>query len=334
MTKTTKLTFTGLVVLSLAISSCGNFPPGRSGSDEAAAGKGPAGTDAPVVEKSYNVRAAMVSEQELSSYIDLSGDVEASVSVDVFPDAAGKLLTLNVKPGSTVRKDQIVGTVDPSRPGMNYAESPVKAPISGTVTAVNADPGSTVAQQMPLITIGKIDRLIITTQVPERFLYMVENGQEAMISTTAAPAEEFSARITGISPIVNPVSRTLEIELTITGRSPVKAGMFVGVRLITSTEENALVIPEKALIRRNNETYVYRVTGDVSEKVLVKLGLESAGLIEIIEGLSEGDQVITEGASLLSDGAKIKVLQDLSILKGSDAPADALASGDSAGNRS
>ncbi len=320
----TKLTITGLLALSLTLTACGNFPPGKSGEGSRTAGA--SGAETAVVEKSYNVRAAMVSRRELSSYIDLSGDVEASVSVDVYPDTAGKLVNLSVRPGTVVRKDQVLASVDPSRPGMNYAASPVKAPISGTVTAVNVDPGMTVSPQVPLVTIGKIDQLVITTQVPERFLYMVAKGQEALISTTASPGLDYLARITGISPVVNPVSRTLEVEFTLIGNTPVKAGMFVGVRLIISTEEDALVIPEKALIRRNNETFVYRASGDKAEKVLVSLGLESEGMVEILSGLAEGEQVITEGVSLLSDGVKIRVLQNLSVRGSSD-------SGDASGEK-
>lgn len=260
-----------------------------------------------------NVRTALVTSGALSSHIDLSGDVEASVSVDVYPDTAGKLTEILVEPGSPVRAGEILGWVDPARPGMNYAASPVKAAITGTVTAVNADPGATVSPQMPLFRLGNIDELVVTTQVPERFLYLVEQGQRAEISTTAAPGRSFQARVTSLSPVVNPTTRTLQVKLSLTEASPVKAGMFVGIRLITSTEKDALMIPEKALVRRNGETFVYRVQGDTVEKVAVAIGLESSGAVEIVAGLEKGDRVVTEGASLLSPGSRVKLIDGLSL---------------------
>lgn len=288
----------GFLVLSLLLASCGQSSTAR---EEFPNKQVPA-------EASYNVRATTVIRQKLSSYLDLSGDVEASVSVDVYPDTAGILSGIQVDLGSYVTKNQIIAYVDPTKPGMDYIANPVKAPISGTVTALNVDPGTTVSPQLPLVKIGKLDTLVITTQVPERFLYMVRPEQAALITTTASPGKEFNASVSAISPVVNPISRTLGIELKIIGESPVKAGMFVGIRLITSTEENVIVIPEKALIRRNSKLFVFRVNNGIAEKIIVTLGLESEGFVEILTGLSEGDQVITEGGGLLSDESRIKIL--------------------------
>ena len=260
------------------------------------------------IEQYYNVRTAVVARNEISSFLDLSGDVEASVSLDVHPDTAGKLVRILVKPGDYVQQDQVLAQVDPGRPGMVYAVSPVQSPISGTITAVNVDPGATVSSQVPIFRVGRLDSLVVTTQVPERFLYMISMGQKALISSTAFPDNQFSATVSSVSPVVNPVSRTMEVKLTLREPTSVKSGMFVGIRLITSTDKNALIIPEKALISRSTETYVYRVSGNTAEKVIVTTGLTCEGAVEILTGLLEGDQVVIQGANLLSDGSKIKVL--------------------------
>lgn len=281
--------------------SAGGFP-GRPGAQ--------ASNVQEAVEKSFNIKADTVARRDISSKLMLSGDVEASTSVDVYPEAMGKLSAVYIEVGSWVREDQVIAKVDPSKPGMKYAESPVEAPISGTITAVNADPGATVSAQMPLATIGDISKLIITTNVPERYIYMVEKGQSAWISTTAAPGETYEARVTAISPVVNPSSRTLEIELAIIEGSPIKAGMFVGIELRTSTSENSLVISEKAVLSRDEGNYVYRINDERAEKVEVSTGLRDGGFIEITGGLSEGDMIAIEGVSLLSDGAKVRILNN------------------------
>ncbi len=141
----------------------------------------------------------------------------------------------------------------------------------------------------------------------------MEQGQSAEISTTAAPGRIYRAKVTSISPVVNPVTRTLQVKLSLTEDSPVKAGMFVGIRLVTSTAENALMVPEKALVRRSGETFVFRVQGDTVEQVPVTLGLQGSGTVEILTGLDRGDRVVTEGASLLSPGSRVKVIDGLSL---------------------
>ena len=297
--------FAAGIAMSLAVfTGCGGSPAART-SDSS----GTEMADQPA----FNVRTAPVTSGTLSSHIDLSGDVEASVSVDIFPVTAGKLTEILVEPGSTVKQGAILGWVDPARPGMNYTPSPVKASISGTITAVNADPGATVSPQMALFKLGNIDELVVTTQVPERFLYLVAPGQTAEITTTAAQGRSFQAKVTSLAPVVNPTTRTLQVKLSLAEASPVKAGMFVGIRLITSTEENALMVPEKALVRRNEETFVYRVMGDSVEEVVVATGLENSGSVEILSGLNKGDRVVTEGVSLLSPGSRVKVIDDLSL---------------------
>lgn len=292
-----KLTITIILLAAASLTFTGCRPGSKAGPETAAP-----------VEKSFNIKTVTVERQDISDRLTLSGDVEASTSVDVYPEASGKLSSLLVETGSYVRADQTIAKIDPSRPGMNYAESPVIAPISGTVTQINADPGATVGPQMPLFTIGDISRLIITTRVPERFIYVVENGQTAWISTTAAPGELYKAKISSISPVVNPVSRTLGIELSIVDKAPIKAGMFVGIDLITTTSADSLTIPEKAILSRDDQNYVYRINGDRAEKIIVTCGIKNNGLIEITSGLYENDIVALEGVSLLSDNSKIKIL--------------------------
>ena len=284
----------------LVISACS--PPDRRNiqNDEPAA---PA-------EKSFNIKTVTVERKDISNRLMLSGDVEAAASVDVYPETSGKLTEINVQTGSRVTVGQVIAKVDPSRPGMNYTESPVKATISGTVTEIFADTGASVGPQMPLATIGDISRLVITTNIPERYIYIVEKGQKAWVTTTAAPGMKYEATVSSVAPVVNPVSRTLEIQLRLNGSSPVKAGMFVGIELRTSTSENSLVLPEKSIVSRDENTCVYRITDNRAEKVNVSVGIKDSGFAEITEGLAEGDIIAVEGVTLLSDGAKIKIIND------------------------
>ena len=293
-----------ITAAALVFSGC---VPGRGRAAGTSEGK-PGADTAAAVEKSFNIKTTSVKRQDISDRLTLSGDVEASSSVDVYPGTSGQLSRLTVETGNWVGENQVLAKIDPSRPGMKYAESPVEAPISGTITQINVDQGATVSPQMPLLTIGDISRLVITTQIPERFIHMVENGQTAWITTTAYPGDKYRARVSSIYPVVNPVSRTLKIELSLSEKTPVKAGMFVGIELITTTSKDSLTIPEKALLSRDDQNYVYRINSGRAEKVAVTCGIKNSGLVEITSGLSELDVLALEGGTLLSDGSKINII--------------------------
>ena len=300
-----------IIILTAAVIITAGFLTGCKPSEGGSPfSKAPVSDSVPAAEKSFNVRTVDVVRREISSQLTISGDVEASVSVDVYPNTSGKLSELLVEVGSYVQNKQVIARIDPAKPGMNYAESPVEAPISGTITAINADPGATLGPQMPLFTIGNISRLVITTQIPERFIYMIKTNQTAWITTSASPGVKYEARVSSISPVVNPSSRTLPVELRLIGSTPIKAGMFVGIELITSTSENTLVVPEKAVLSRDEESYVYLAQGSHVKKTTVTTGLQNKGMIEIVSGLTEGDKVVLDGITLLSDGSSVNIINN------------------------
>ena len=129
-------------------------------------------------------------------------------------------------------------------------------------------------------------------------------------TTSASPGAKYEARVSSISPVVNPSSRTLQIELRLVGSTPIKAGMFVGIELITSTSENTLVVPEKAVLSRDEESYVYLAVGDRVKKTIVGTGLQNKGMIEIVSGLTDGDEVVLDGISLLSDDCRVNIINN------------------------
>lgn len=249
---------------------------------------------------------------ELKDYLEFGGDVSAKTNIDVLPDAAGRVVELSVSVGSYVAKDQIVAMIDPSRPGMNYAQSPVKAPISGTVTAVNVVVGSMVSQQVPLARISKTDTLQISMNVPERFVSKIKMRQTAMLRFDAYPGEFFEAVIVEISPVLDQTSRTMGVKLAFASPDPrIKAGMFARVKLITDTRSNIVKIPEAAIVSRFGEQFVFVVDGDAVRKQPVKAGIRVDDKIEILEGLSGGDEIVVRGQTLLEDGSEVNVVSKL-----------------------
>jgi membrane fusion protein, multidrug efflux system len=299
----------GAIFLMMLLAGCDRLP-GR-GNQEAAGEGAPAAEKEGEAETVFAVATTEAVEGQIYNYLDVNGDITAKTTVDTYPDAAGKLNRLYVTVGDTVRKDQIIAEVDPSRPGMNFAASPVKAAISGTVTSTLVEVGAMVSQQAPIVRISKMDDLQIETFVAERFISRMKVGQWALVTLDAFPGQTFSARVTELSPMVDPVSRTLDLKLQFTERvRDIRAGMFAQIKIITQEKKGVVKIPASAVIERFGEDFVFVVKDEstVEKRNIVK-GIEIDGKQEIQEGVADGETVVIRGQSLLEEGSKVKIVQ-------------------------
>ncbi len=274
----------------------------------------------------FAVSTTLSVQGEIKDYLELNGDISARSTVDTFADTAGKLKTLYVKIGDTVRKSQIIANVDPSRPGMTFAESPVKASISGTVTELPQQVGSVITPNLPIARISKMDELQVTVYIAERFISKLIIGLPAVIKSEAFPDIVFEGKIREISPVVDKVSRTIEVKLSLKDtKNKLKAGMFAKVKLITEQKEDIVKIPSETLIKRFGESYVFVIKTDpqnseknIAEKRLVITGLRIDNQLEIVNGLTAGEEVVVRGQTLLDDGSPVKVVSTTAPLKSSD----------------
>jgi multidrug efflux pump subunit AcrA (membrane-fusion protein) len=262
---------------------------------------------------------------QIRDYLMLSGDITAVSTVDAYSDVAGKVSRLFVSVGSRVSRGEVIARVDPSRPGMEYLESDVKAPISGTVVGLPAQLGMTISQAVPLARIAggsSAGGLETHLYVSERFISKVSLGQICEITLDAWPGDIFRGRVAEISPTVDPSSRTMETKVAVENSgSKLKAGMFAKVRIITEQKNGVVKIPQSALIQRFGEDYLFIAEADpaeagsfVARKKIVVPGIVIDGVMEVKEGLSANDEVIIQGQTLLEDGAKVNVINRIAPL--------------------
>lgn len=264
-------------------------------------------------EQIFAVNTTLAVEGQISDFLYVNGDIIAEEFVDVYPDAAGKLTDIQVETGDRVRKGDILAYVDPSRPGMNFANSPIYSPISGTITSFPGSIGSTVGQQGPIATIGDLSNLLVRTYISERKISLIALGMPAELTFEAYPGETFNARITELSPVVDPSSRTMEIKLDMISRDGrIKSGMFSKIKITTAVKNNVVKIPTDCIIERFGERFVYVLTeeGRVEKRVITE-GISFGDVSEILSGLSTGDEIVIQGQTLLEDGVKVKVIKEI-----------------------
>ena len=271
------------------------------------------GSSAKQADPAVAVEGAIVTRETVSQFIQVNGDVVSDVSVDLYPDIAGKLVEQRVTVGSYVRKGDVVAVVDPSAPGEFYSTSNVLSTITGTVTAVYADIGDTVMKSSPVAEVGDLSNLSLVTYIPERYITCLKAGLNAGVTFEAFPGRVFSARVVQLNPVVDAHSRSLEIKLEIINPdSGIRAGMFASITLITRESPDCISIPVTAVSTYYSDSIVYVVKDDNSlERRVVETGLASEEKVEIISGLEEGEIIVTRGSASVTGGTVVRIVNDL-----------------------
>lgn len=311
--------FAGIAIMMKGNGSRSGSPGGTPGSEPRAMAEIPAGTG-PMdkMERTEGmstiaVEAELVNRQTVNQFIRVNGDVVSEVSVDIYPDIAGKLVESRIKVGSFVRKGEVIAVVDPSVPGVVYSSSPILSTITGTITAINADVGDKVSTASSIAVVGDLSKLSLITYIPERFINYLKTGLNAEVTFESFPGIIFDARVIQLNPVVDTSSRSLEIKLEILNpNSGIRAGMFASMKLITRESKDTVAVSTAAVSTYYEDSIVFIVNDDdTAERRVVTLGLTSDDLTEILSGLSEGEIVVTQGTSSITEGASVRVVNDL-----------------------
>ncbi len=210
----------------------------------------------------------------------------------------------------------------------------ITAPMAGTVAELLVSPGEISVPAMPAMKIIDFDRLTAAVSVPGTQLRMLSIGQEAEIvdrfvgvasnpstQPTTEPANagdapttgvaEFRGKIVFIDPLIDPRTGLAQAFVSLPPRSGLRPGQFVGIRIITRTEVDALVAPADSIVRNaSGEAGVSVVVREFqwAFRHPVRVGITEGDWVEIEEpGLKAGDNVVTTGAFALPDQSRISV---------------------------
>ena len=192
----------------------------------------------------------------------------------------------------------------------------VLAPFDGITGIRTANVGDYLKDGADVVNIEDIDAVFVDFRLPERFQNKVKRGQTAMVNLDALPGQRFTAFVQAVDPLIDTNGRSVGIRGCIDNRQlRLRPGMFARVTAVFGERERALVIPEEAIVPQGQRVLVYKVvdgsTTDekIAQRVEVKLGIRRPGRVEVLEGLAEGDQVVTAGQQRLQrDGMAVRVI--------------------------
>nr|WP_236676539.1 efflux RND transporter periplasmic adaptor subunit [Pseudomonas sp. B7] len=194
------------------------------------------------------------------------------------------------------------------RSGKVQSELTVTSPLGGVLQALDVRAGMTVASGETLARVNGLNSVWLAVAVPESQTGSVAVGQAVEARLPAFPGRVFNGTVSAILPDTNPDSRTLRVRVELTNADGrLRPGMTAQVRLNRSTGQDSLSVPSEAVIRTGKRALVM-LAEDAGHyrPVEVRLGQESDGRTVILEGLAEGQSVVTSGQFLLDSEASLK----------------------------
>lgn len=195
----------------------------------------------------------------------------------------------------------------------NLDVSLMKAPFSGVVASKNAEVGDVINPMMGgfspssgVLTLMDFSRVKIEIDVSHQDVVRIKKGRAAQLQVTAFPERVFLGRVSIVNITADPLTKKFKVEVTVDNSDLIlRPNTFGEVALEVSTHEQALVIPQKAILENK---YVFLVKdNNTVERREVILGLQNSDRVEIVKGLEEGELVVVEGNYGLEDGAEIEI---------------------------
>ncbi|WP_282142812.1 efflux RND transporter periplasmic adaptor subunit [Cellulophaga baltica] len=196
------------------------------------------------------------------------------------------------------------------------AKTVIRAPFSGTIDDVITEQGSVVAAgQSQIMRIVNLDHMYIETDVPENYITNVSKGKSVEVEFPIL-GKTISTKIRQAGDFINPSNRTFKVEVGIPSKeSGVKPNLTARLKINDYTNENAVLIPQSIISENaDGEQYVYLVSDKkaneqgVAKKIIIKTGKTQGDVIEVLEGLENGAEIIKEGARSVEDGQTVKVI--------------------------
>jgi len=183
----------------------------------------------------------------------------------------------------------------------------ITSPISGTIDQMDLKLGQVAQPGTTGIRIVNADVLKVKADVPESYAGTVNTGNTVKILIPDAN-DSLTTKVTFAAKVIDPTSRSFGVEIKLPVRKSLRPNMTAIIQIANYSKPNTIVAPVKAIQKSEAGDYVFVNNNGIAKRVNVKVGATYGGQSEILSGLKSGDELVTEGATEIEDGDKIKIL--------------------------
>lgn len=190
---------------------------------------------------------------------------------------------------------------------IRLGKTEIRAPFDGIVGVSSISVGDYLNIGDPIVNIAAIHPLKMQFTVPQKYLSNIKDGAPVTVRTDAWPGKEFGGNIYAINPEIDIDTRNITVKALVPNDDALlRPGMFAYIDLGVAENENALMVPEEALIPSGELMTVIKVVDNKAQTAKVKVGIRQNGMAEVTEGLKAGDVVISAGNLKVRDGSPVQ----------------------------
>lgn len=196
------------------------------------------------------------------------------------------------------------------------AKTVIRAPFTGTIDEIVSERGSVVGPGTPILRIVSLGNMYLEAEVPEKNIGTIKKGSDVIVNFPVL-GETLNTKVTQVSNYINPENRSFNIQIAVPNKNGnIKPNLSSKIQIKDYTNTKAITVPTSIISENaDGEQYLYIAQNPdkdgnaIAKRVIVKVGLSQGELVEIIEGIKDGDLIISEGARSVKDGQKVAIIK-------------------------
>ncbi|MEI6895175.1 MAG: efflux RND transporter periplasmic adaptor subunit [Colwellia sp.] len=189
----------------------------------------------------------------------------------------------------------------------------IRAPFAGVLGFREVSKGAYIDSGDVLTSLDDLSQIKVNFYLPERLLTQIQVGQQISAVTAAYQDAEFVGQITAIDSRIDRSTRSIKVRAIISNKKQrLHPGMMLNIKVLMQVEK-ILQLPESSIISIEKKHYVFVVKDSIAVRKTITLGRRHPGIVEVISGLAEGDQVVVEGALKLRDGTAVNIIESATV---------------------
>ena len=219
---------------------------------------------------------------------------------------------LKRKVGTTKARDEAIAQLRADQASLELAKARfdktvIRAPFDGVVGLRKVSVGDFVDVGKDIVNLEQIDPLKVDFRVAEVYVGAVKPGQQLDLGVDAYAGEKFTGKVYAIDPLIDESGRSVVLRAGLPNSDGrLRPGLFARISLVLNERDDAIQVPEQALVPQGQEQFVFKVADGKAVFTKVKVGIRRDGMAEILDGLGPGDVVVTAGQLKIRDGVAVK----------------------------
>lgn len=191
------------------------------------------------------------------------------------------------------------------------------APFSGIIGLRRVSVGDYVTSGEDLVNLESIDPIKVDFRISERHLSGLHPGQMLDIEVDAYPGRSFRGEVFAVDPQIDPAGRSVALRARVANPDRLlRPGLFSRIRLVLEVRDDAITVPEQAIIPLGDDRYVFTVVDGKAARTRIELGQRGPGWVEVTDGLKAGDVVVTAGQLKIREGSAVEVIAPTPVAPG------------------